>query len=72
MDRAQLFDALSHLSSQDFERLLVAVNMPRMNRAGASAKIGEQVSAFLEWADSSLGPGVEVIAFLEGVSEDVK
>ncbi|MBW4482449.1 MAG: HEAT repeat domain-containing protein [Tildeniella torsiva UHER 1998/13D] len=61
MDRAQLFDALSHLSTQDFERLLVAVNMPRMNRAGTSAKIGEQVSAFLEWADSRIGPGIDEV-----------
>ncbi|MFQ4139925.1 NACHT domain-containing protein [Nodosilinea sp. PGN35] len=62
MDRAQLFDALSNLSPQDFERLLVGINMPRMHRAEASAKIGEQVSALLEWADSSIGPGVEAIA----------
>ncbi len=62
MDRTQLFDTLSNLPPAAFERLLVAVNMPRMNRAGASAKIGEQVSALLEWADSSIGPGVEAIA----------
>ncbi|PZO42069.1 MAG: hypothetical protein DCF17_09485 [Shackletoniella antarctica] len=62
MDRAQLFNALSNLPPQDFERLLVSMNMPRMNRAGASAKIGEQVSAFLEWADSNIGPELEAIA----------
>ncbi len=62
MDRAQLFNALSKLPPQDFERLLVGMNMPRMNRAGTSAKIGEQVSAFLEWADSNIGPGLEAIA----------
>ncbi|MBE9157333.1 TIR domain-containing protein [Nodosilinea sp. LEGE 06152] len=62
MDRIQLFDALSNLSSHDFERLLVSVNIPRMNRAGASAKIGEQVSALLEWADSAIGTGLEAIA----------
>ncbi|WP_017297909.1 HEAT repeat domain-containing protein [Nodosilinea nodulosa] len=62
MDRAQLFDDLSNLSSHDFERLILSVNMPRMNRAGASAKIGEQVSALLDWADSAIGPGLEAIA----------
>ncbi|PSR16897.1 hypothetical protein C8255_15460 [filamentous cyanobacterium CCP3] len=62
MNRIQLFDALSNLSPHDFERLIVSVNMPRMNRAGASAKIGEQVSALLDWADSEIGPGVDAIA----------
>ncbi|HIK46591.1 MAG TPA: hypothetical protein IGR64_17205 [Leptolyngbyaceae cyanobacterium M65_K2018_010] len=61
MDRTQLFDALSNLPPAAFERLLIAVQMPRMNRAGAAAKIGEQVSALLEWAESPLGPGVETI-----------
>ncbi|MFQ4139059.1 HEAT repeat domain-containing protein [Nodosilinea sp. PGN35] len=32
-----------------------------MNRAGASAKIGEQVSALLEWADSPIGPGLSTV-----------
>ena len=62
MDRTQLFDSLSNLPTAAFERLLVAVNMPRMNRAGAAAKIGDQVSALLEWADSNIGPGLEAIA----------
>ncbi|MFZ4676066.1 MAG: hypothetical protein ACOYM4_10295, partial [Nodosilinea sp.] len=62
MDRSQLFDSLSNLPPAAFDRLLFAVNMPRMNRAGASAKIGDQVSALLEWADSNIGPGVEAIA----------
>jgi hypothetical protein len=61
MNRIQLFDTLSNLSSHDFERLIVSVNMPRMNRAGASAKIGEQVSALLEWADSEIGPGLDEV-----------
>jgi len=60
-DRARLFDELSRLSPADFERLLVAVAMPRMNRAGTSAKIGAQVSALLEWADSCVGPGLSAI-----------
>ena len=62
MDRTQLFDSLSNLSPAAFDRLLLAVNMPRMNRAGAAAKIGDQVSALLEWADSNIGPGLEAIA----------
>ena len=62
MDRTQLFDSLSNLPTAAFDRLLVAVNMPRMNRAGAAAKIGDQVSALLEWADSNIGPGLEAIA----------
>ena len=62
MDRTQLFVSLSNLPPATFERLLIAVNMPRMNRAGASAKIGDQVSALLEWAESNLGPGLEAIA----------
>lgn len=62
MDRAQLFDTLSNLPPAAFERLLIAVNMPRMNRTGAAATIGEQVSALLAWAESPIGPGVEVIA----------
>jgi HEAT repeat protein len=33
-----------------------------MNRAGAAAKIGDQVIALLEWADSNIGPGLEAIA----------
>lgn len=71
MDRAQLFDALSHLSPQDFERLLVAVNMPRMNRVGASATIGAQVSALWEWADSSIGPGLsEIQNYLDKMKSD--
>jgi len=61
-NRARLFDDLSRLPPADFERLLIAVDMPRMNRAGTSAKIGEQVSALLEWADSCVGPGLEAIA----------
>ncbi len=60
-DRTQLFDALSNLSPHYLERLMVGVNMPRMNRAGAAAKIGDQVSALLEWADSNLGPGLDEI-----------
>ena len=62
MDRTQLFDTLSNLPPATFERLLIAVNMPRMNRAGATATIGEQVSALLVWAESPIGPGVEAIA----------
>lgn len=62
MDRTQLFDSLSNLPTAAFDRLLVAVNMPRMNRAGAAAKIGDQVIALLEWADSNIGPGLEAIA----------
>jgi predicted NACHT family NTPase len=62
MDRTQLFDSLSNLPTAAFDRLLLAVNMPRMNRAGTSAKIGDQVSALLEWADSPVGPGLEAIA----------
>ncbi len=62
MNRTQLFDSLSNLPPAAFDRLLVAVNMPRMNRAGAAAKIGDQVSALLEWADSNIGPGLEAIA----------
>ncbi|MFH7245167.1 MAG: HEAT repeat domain-containing protein [Spirulina sp.] len=60
-DRARLFDDLSRLPQADFERLLIAVAMPRMNRAGTSAKVGEQVSALLEWADSYIGPGLSAI-----------
>jgi hypothetical protein len=44
-DRNQIFQALSNLPSQDFEGLLVSINMPRMNRAGASAKIIERHQA---------------------------
>ncbi|TVP72079.1 MAG: hypothetical protein EA342_00020, partial [Leptolyngbya sp. LCM1.Bin17] len=42
--------------------LLIVVNMPRMNRAGAAATISEQVSALLVWAESPIGSGVEAIA----------
>ncbi|WP_017302158.1 NACHT domain-containing protein [Nodosilinea nodulosa] len=62
MNRTQLFDALSNLPPAAFERLLIVVNMPRMNRTGAAATIGDQVSALLGWAESSIGPGVEAIA----------
>ena len=62
MDRTQLFDTLSNLPPAAFERLLIAVNMPRMNRVGAAATIGEQVSALLAWAESPIGPGIEAIA----------
>lgn len=61
MDRTQLFDTLSNLPPAAFERLLIAVNIPRMNWAGGAATIGEQVSALLVWAESPIGPGIESI-----------
>jgi len=62
VDRTQLFDTLSNLPPAAFERLLIVVNMPRMNRTGAAATIGEQVSVLLGWAESPIGPGIDVIA----------
>ncbi len=71
MDRTQLFNSLSNLSPAAFERLLIAVNMPRMNRAGAAAKIGDQVSALLEWAESAIGQGLSKIQnYLDKMKSD--
>ncbi|MEO1069330.1 MAG: NACHT domain-containing protein, partial [Cyanobacteria bacterium J06638_6] len=61
-DRLQLFKDLSQLSAQQLELLLLSLDLPRMNRTGPAALLGDQVNALLEWADSPVGPGLDEVS----------
>jgi HEAT repeat protein/energy-coupling factor transporter ATP-binding protein EcfA2 len=71
MDRAQLFNALSNLPPQDFERLLFAIKPPGGLIPGDTAPQMNRVKALLEWAEGSSGRGTdEIWDYLEQATTD--
>jgi HEAT repeat protein/energy-coupling factor transporter ATP-binding protein EcfA2 len=63
-ERLKLFDDLSELDSQDFDRLLVELNPPKKNIPGPAAPPGSRVKALLDWAESPVGCGFEQVLSL--------
>lgn len=63
-ERLKLFDDLSELQSQDFDRLLVELNSPKKNIPGPAAPPGSRVKALLDWAESPVGCGFEQVLSL--------
>jgi len=58
-DRLELFEKLSALPVATFEQLLFVLNPPKGVVPSSSAPQGMRVSALLEWAESTAGPGIK-------------
>ncbi|MGF1566715.1 MAG: HEAT repeat domain-containing protein [Nodosilinea sp.] len=70
-DRTQLFNALSNLSPQDFEKLLFTLKPPAGLLPGGEAAQMNRVKALLDWAEGSTGRGLdEVRDGLNGVKNN--
>lgn len=59
--RMKLFTTLSALPIPQFENLIFTLEVPRSNLGDTSATQGMRVSKLLEWAESDLGCGLEMV-----------
>jgi internalin A len=59
--RMQLFNALSALPVPQFEALVFGLRIPRENLGNEAAPQGVRVSKLLEWAESPIGCGLDLI-----------
>jgi internalin A len=59
--RMQLFNTLSTLPIPQFEALVFGLRIPRENLGNDSAPQGVRVSKLLEWAESPIGCGLDII-----------
>ncbi|NJL57210.1 hypothetical protein HC928_20275, partial [bacterium] len=72
-DRNQLFQALSELPRQVFERLLFALKPPAGLVPGPEAPQMNRVKFLLDWAEGSSGRGIDEIRhYLEQATSDVE
>jgi hypothetical protein len=60
-DRIQLFNSLNHLTPQDLNKLIFALQPPAGVMPGDNAPRGDKVAALLNWAESTTGEGLAVI-----------
>ena len=57
-ERLKLIRTIGRLPSAQYEQLVCALNMPPENKTGGSAAKGDKASNLMEWAESSIGPGL--------------
>ncbi|MBD1917339.1 MULTISPECIES: NB-ARC domain-containing protein [Cyanophyceae] len=61
-----MFDSLSNLTPQEFEKLVFALQPPAGIVPGLVAPQGDRVAALLNWAESSTGRGLDKVRRLLG------